>query len=108
MSADAHVLTDQTTNPPATVIGSPGDLGYVDDQVAQLGHALANAQDKIANLEIALRTCRRISVAVGVLMGTCKITEDQSFAMLVQTSQGLNRKLRDVADHVADTGALPT
>lgn len=62
---------------------------------------------KSANLMQALTTSRQIGAAVGILMVTHKITEEQAFLMLRDSSQHLNRKLRDVAGQVAETGMLP-
>lgn len=71
--------------------------------------ALQNAlnERKIANLEIALRSSRQIGIAMGVLMARGLSTPDQAFDQLSRASQHLNRKLRDVAAHVALTGELP-
>jgi AmiR/NasT family two-component response regulator len=63
-------------------------------------------KEKIANLEVALRTARRIGSAMGVLMATQKVTENEAFDMLRNASQTENRKLRDVAQDVVDTGTL--
>jgi hypothetical protein len=67
----------------------------------------AASSDKVANLEQALSTSRQIGAAVGILMNAYKITDEQAFALLRTTSQHLNRKLRDVAVDVTETGALP-
>lgn len=68
--------------------------------------ALAEALEKISNLEKALLTARVISTAVGVLMATFKITSEAAFDMLVVASQNTHTKLRDVAQEVVDTGTL--
>jgi ANTAR domain len=61
---------------------------------------------KAEHLAIALRTSRRIGEAIGVLMGVHKITSDQAFELLSHASQQSNRKLRDVALDVLQTGWL--
>ena len=48
-----------------------------------------------------------IGQAKGVLMAQRRISADDAFRVLRTTSQNLNRKLRDVAEHVATTGELP-
>lgn len=63
-------------------------------------------RDKIANLEQALITCRRIGAAIGILMSVRKVTEDQAFAVLKVASQHGHRKLREIADEVLLTGTL--
>ncbi len=69
----------------------------------QAAHAAAaNA----ANLQLALQTSRHIGAAIGILMSLHKITEDQAFDLLRLASQRCNRKLRDLALDVIDTGWL--
>jgi tetrahydromethanopterin S-methyltransferase subunit F len=63
-------------------------------------------RDKIANLEIALTSCRVIGTAIGVLMAIQKITDVAAFELLRTTSQHEKRKLREVADDVVRTGTL--
>ncbi|GAA4397289.1 GAF and ANTAR domain-containing protein [Fodinibacter luteus] len=67
----------------------------------------SQAHSKAADLQRALESSRTIGVAVGVLMSEYRITSDQAFDVLRHTSQNLNRKLRDVAVDVVETGAVP-
>lgn len=60
------------------------------------------------NLMTALENRDRIGQAKGILATRLGITTDEAFNQLRRTSQHLNIKLRDVADHVARTGELPT
>lgn len=46
-------------------------------------------------------------MAVGILMARQQLTSEQAFGRLVTASQHLNRKLRDIAAEVTETGALP-
>jgi AmiR/NasT family two-component response regulator len=62
---------------------------------------------EIDNLHTALQASRRIGVAIGVLMARHLVTYEQAFGMLAAASQHLNRKLRDIAAEVAETGELP-
>lgn len=64
-------------------------------------------QRQIENLQVALTTARRIGTAVGILMAESKISTDAAFELLRMASQNTHRKLRDVADEVVETGALP-
>jgi hypothetical protein len=69
-----------------------------------------NAQQARAeadHLRIALQTNRQIGIATGILMARGLLTSDQAFDRLRQASQNLNRKLRDIARHVVETGDLP-
>jgi signal transduction histidine kinase/DNA-binding response OmpR family regulator len=70
-------------------------------------YALDQAERRAASLEVALTTNRQIGAAIGILMHQHKITESQGFELLRDISQRTNRKLRDVADELVFTGALP-
>ena len=75
--------------------------------IESLQAKLDAAEEKIANLEIALTTARRIGAALGILMVQRKITETQAFTLLTDLSQSRHRKLRDLADAVVESGELP-
>ena len=76
---------------------------------AELDRALiTELQNEITTLRVALETCRRISAAVGIVMATHKVTQEQAFDALRTISQHRNQKLRDVADEIVFTGALPS
>jgi hypothetical protein len=64
-------------------------------------------RDKAMHLERALESSREIGCAMGILMARELCTQDQAFDMLRNASQHTHRKLRDVADQVRETGALP-
>ncbi|WP_050346808.1 GAF and ANTAR domain-containing protein [Arsenicicoccus sp. oral taxon 190] len=68
-------------------------------------HALRG--EDVANLQQALNSNRQIGRAVGILMARELVTADKAYDMLKLASQLLNRKLRDVAVDVEDTGGLP-
>ena len=59
------------------------------------------------NLEAALENRDRIGQAKGILIATRNVDGDDAFDLLRNTSQNMNIKLRDVADHVVRTGELP-
>lgn len=73
----------------------------------QAALTLAAARLK-TNLETALATRDVIGQAKGVLMERFKITDKQAFERLRTISARTNRKLRDIAAHVAASGELPT
>lgn len=94
--------------------GSPGSFNDDSVNVGALfaAHAqtlLLHAESALdnANLRQALSTSRQIGAAIGILMSTRKITEDEAFDLLRVASQHLNRKLRDIADDVTQIGELP-
>ena len=68
--------------------------------------ALLQAEEKVANLQSALRTNREIGTAIGILMNSHRVTADEAFALLRTASQHQHRKLREIADQVNLTGAL--
>jgi transcriptional regulator with GAF, ATPase, and Fis domain len=49
-----------------------------------------------------------IGQAKGILIERCKISGVEAFGLLVASSQAVNVKLRDVADHLVTTGELLT
>ena len=58
-------------------------------------------------LQHGLITRDLIGQAKGILMERFKITSGQAFTLLVRVSQHNNRKLRDIAAELANTGQLP-
>jgi transcriptional regulator with GAF, ATPase, and Fis domain len=89
----AFASPDQTN---ATLLATHGALAM---------HA-ARRRNKIDNLEVALRTSRQIGMAMGILMSTHKVTEEQAFGLLRIASQSTHRKLSDLAAGVVETGTL--
>lgn len=65
-----------------------------------------DARSRIAHLEKALETSRRIGAAIGILMATHRITDETAFQLLQRASQKRNQKLRDLAEDVLLTGTL--
>jgi len=80
---------------------------------AHAGMALAVAQAQATergrtdHLQTALVSREVIGQAQGILMERERITGDQAFDLLRRSSQHLNVKLRDVAQELVDTGAVP-
>jgi GAF domain-containing protein len=67
---------------------------------ASVATAGARQSQRASELEAGLATNREIGAAVGILMATHKISQDDAFAMLSTASQRLNRKLRDIASSI--------
>lgn len=67
----------------------------------------AREKEHAEQLEEALCSNRRIGMAMGVLMAQGHLTEDQAISLLRRASQYLNIKLREIAEQVVETGALP-
>jgi len=80
---------------------------------ALAGLALAAAQSheieerRVDNLHAALASREVIGQAQGILMERERITADEAFDILRRSSQHLNRKLREVAQDLVDTGEWP-
>jgi AmiR/NasT family two-component response regulator len=96
----------------------PGAFGVVDRAKAVILASLADLALSVAhshedetrrsdNLNLALATREVIGQAQGILMERERITPDQAFDILRRASQHLNRKLRDVAQDLVDTGERP-
>jgi hypothetical protein len=67
----------------------------------------ASERGRSTNLQTALLSREIIGQAQGILMERERITADQAFDLLRRSSQHLNIKLRDVAQQLVDTGAVP-
>ena len=92
----AHVLTDD-------------DLvaGAIFAAFVALSLEVQSARTEAEQMRIALQNSRQIGTATGILMARGRLTPEQAFEQLRQTSQHLNRKLRDIARDVVETGELP-
>lgn len=79
--------------------------------LAGLASAVALAHEdeerRVENLNAALVTRELIGQAQGILIERERITAEQAFTILRQASQHLNIKLREVAQHLVDTGERP-
>lgn len=76
-------------------------------QVDQLTRRVEQLTTQVSNLRLALESNRRIGMAVGILMALRGVRESDAFDDLVQVSRTTNRKVREVAEHVVQTGELP-
>ncbi len=83
------------------------DMAGVFAAHASLAPEKAFISERNDNLEAALASNRRIGMAIGILMASLKITDEQAFDLLRMTSQHTHRKLREVAEEVILTGAVP-
>ena len=97
---------------------TPGVFGQADIAVGQevaawvalaVGNAdmIARTADDLAGMRAAMASRAVIEQAKGILMERRKVTEDQAFTALSHASQNTNIRLRDVADELVRTGALP-
>ena len=76
-------------------------------EVADFPAELQALQDKVDHLDRALDSSRDISAAVGIVMERLRLTQEEAFQVLVNSSQKRNIKLRQVADEIVEAGSLP-
>jgi GAF domain-containing protein len=70
-------------------------------------HSHEDEERRADNLNTALATREVIGQAQGILMERERISSAQAFDVLRRASQHLNRKLRDIAQDLVDTGQSP-
>jgi hypothetical protein len=87
-------------------LGAARYLIGVATEVLDTESRLAKAQTQVVNLEIALGSNRDIGTAIGILMNSQLVTQDEAFTLLRLASQHSHRKLREIANDVIFTGAL--
>jgi GAF domain-containing protein len=73
---------------------------------AALAFAAAQRLDTLLHLEVALASNRNIGIAIGIIMASELVTDEQAFDLLRIKSQSTHRKLRDVASDVTRTGTI--
>src|SRR5262249_32583876 len=87
--------------PVATYVDTTGAVvESMHERISELELQHDADQEKIANLEIALLTARRIGAAIGILMAQNRWTDEQAFEALRSASQNRHLKLRDLAEDV--------
>ncbi|HEU5270470.1 MAG TPA: GAF and ANTAR domain-containing protein [Jatrophihabitans sp.] len=92
--------------------------GYFTDEIIGISSVLADhaaialdaatSVEKAAHMKQALQSNRRIGMAIGILMALHRLDEQRAFDLLRVASQHTHVKLRDVAEEVILTGAIPT
>jgi hypothetical protein len=95
----------------ATELGAFSELdrgiGAIFSTLASLALQNGVEQRKSENLLVALESSRQIGMAMGILMASKLLTAEQAFEQLRKASQHLHRRVREVAEQVAETGQLP-
>ncbi len=86
---------------------SPDDVHDGIALAAHVGVALAGAQE-VEHLEKAVAGRTVIGQATGILMERFDLTPDRAFAVLSRLSSQRNVKLRQLAEEIVRTRALPT
>lgn len=89
------------------------DVAMSEEIASWVAFAVGNASaaavtaEEAAHMRAAMASRAVIEQAKGILMERHKIVADQAFTLLTRASQHTNIKLRDVADDLVNTGALP-
>jgi GAF domain-containing protein len=89
------------------------DIELAQEVAAWIAIAIGNAEaaartsEDLTQLRTAMMSRACIEQAKGILMERHKIKEDEAFTILTHASQRTNTKLRDVAEELVRTGALP-
>ena len=73
---------------------------------AGLAVAHAGSRERCTELERALASSREIGMAMGVVMASHGVTSHQAFELLRRASRRRNRKVREIAADVVETGEL--
>jgi len=107
-------LMQQVEDVTAVTSGTRNSLSDREDALSDLAVALTATDAALASLEEeneqlreALLSSRAIGVAIGLLMERHSLSREKAFAVLRVRSQRSNRKLRDLAQQMADTGDSP-
>jgi|tagenome__1003787_1003787.scaffolds.fasta_scaffold20622170_2 AmiR/NasT family two-component response regulator len=67
------------------------------DMIAELQRDGVLSREPERQLEEALKSSRTIGAAVGIIMGTRRVSEEVAFDVLKAASSNSNRKLREIA-----------
>ncbi|MGO4384205.1 GAF and ANTAR domain-containing protein [Specibacter sp. RAF43] len=66
----------------------------------RLAVRIGSREQTAADLEEAMKSRTAIDIAVGVIMGQQRCSQEEAFALLVKASAGRNQKLRQVAENL--------
>jgi hypothetical protein len=109
--ADIDVLAHRVAASDARHDGAEARLSLLEasaamdiELIAELGAEWELGRERAAQLEKTLQSSRMIAAAIGIVMADRKVTPAQAFETLTVASQNANRKLREVAADVVETG----
>jgi hypothetical protein len=107
-------VMEQVEDVTALIEGVDTELPGGDEPVNRLAVALVNATASLGTLlrendqlRDGLATNRVIGVAIGIVMAQYDLSRASALEFLRLRSQRSNQKLRDIAELIADTGAVP-
>lgn len=73
---------------------------------ASIAVAAALERESSAQLRVALDSNRTIGAAIGILMATHNVSQEEAFTMLSAASQRVNRRIRDLAEGIVAGAAV--
>jgi len=104
-SAGLNLYSDRPRRFDADALHAAEQYAHQASQALSLAVRLARHRETEADLKAALESRTTIAVAVGIIMGQSRCSQDEAIAMLKSASNTRNIKLRDLAsDIVASTG----
>ncbi|MGN6609202.1 MAG: ANTAR domain-containing protein [Jatrophihabitans sp.] len=94
-------------DPGAAPITDCARCAVLERDLALARQQLARAEVTMAGMVEALGRARTIGAAVGIVMSALTRTQDEAFAYLVKVSQRLHVRVRELAEEIVLTGAVP-
>ena len=76
------------------------------EMIAELQAEGQLSREHAAQMEAALSSSRMIGAAIGIIMASRLVSQNEAFDILKQASQRSNRKLRDLASEIVETGTI--
>lgn len=102
-----HAALNLSSRTPSAFDELATSLAAIYAPFATLAVEQALRSEDTEHLSAALSSSRQIGTAVGIIMARELVTAEEAMEILRRSSQHLNRKLRDIATDVTDTGQLP-
>jgi len=87
---------------PGALTAASADMGAIVSSFASIALAGTEHNERAEQLQRGLESNREIGKAIGLLMATHNIGEDEAFGVLRKASSELNIKLVDIAGRVVD------
>jgi hypothetical protein len=100
----ALAVRADATNGRADQLESRADIDR--EMISDLQSEGLLSREHAEHLDQALRSSRTIGAAMGLIMASRHVDEDEAFAILKAASQNSNRKLREIAAELVASGGL--
>ncbi len=102
--ADIDALEARADKSDARADDLAGRIEIDRDMIAELQDEGVLSREHAAQMEQALKSSRTIGAALGMIMASRNVCEDEAFTILRTASQNYNRKLRDLAHELVASG----